>query len=118
VHLRTRQSDMLKQTSKLSAEIEWLRKIINQHNINIPPMPAETVISRQDDSFCHPSVIVSLHKNHVSCGRLLVRDFVSSEPTNHVHSGCDMGLSDVGPLRSGKEGNLRLRVRLTCMALS
>ncbi|KAJ5891821.1 uncharacterized protein N7473_008049 [Penicillium subrubescens] len=101
VHLRTRESDLLKQTCELSAEVEWLKTIIVQHCITIPSRPAEAASSGQHDLCCHSSVIVSVDKNYLSCERLLVQDFVSSEPTHHNHDGSYLGVGVAYPARSG-----------------
>ncbi|KAL4882964.1 hypothetical protein BJY04DRAFT_31513 [Aspergillus karnatakaensis] len=39
IHLRTSRSELQGETRKLTFEIEWLRHIVAQHSITLPPMP-------------------------------------------------------------------------------
>ncbi|RDW61807.1 bZIP transcription factor [Aspergillus mulundensis] len=51
LHLRTARSDLTAETKKLTAEVQWLRQVIERNVISLPPTPVFDVhvSSRRDD---------------------------------------------------------------------
>jgi hypothetical protein len=74
VHLRTCRSDLLGETRKLTAEIEWLRDIIDRHNIILPPTPEPLASAIQQPAPTSSSITtVYVNTDHLNNKRLIVQ---------------------------------------------
>ncbi|KAL2872405.1 bZIP transcription factor [Aspergillus lucknowensis] len=102
VHLRTCRSDLQGETQRLTAEIEWLRHIIDANHIVLPPPPEGVVSLRSSPESSAATVCVS--RDHHNNKRLIVLDQASDtsgspastqNPSNGFHPSSSSNPTDV-----------------------
>ncbi|KAL2784501.1 hypothetical protein BJX66DRAFT_316543 [Aspergillus keveii] len=96
VNLRTTRADLQGETRRLSAEINWLRHIIDANHITLPPVPPEILAlgSRHSSPSTSPTAIVGVDRDHLNNRRLIVGGPPSSM------SGTSPSLQESGPERT------------------
>ncbi|KAL2836934.1 hypothetical protein BJY01DRAFT_221438 [Aspergillus pseudoustus] len=101
VTLRTTRTDLQGETRRLSAEISWLRHIIEENHIILPPVPQEILaLGSRQSSPASATATVGVDRDHLNNRRLIVQDGVpslSASPRSLVESGPDRTPS---PLRN------------------
>ncbi|KAL2857589.1 hypothetical protein BJX68DRAFT_229154 [Aspergillus pseudodeflectus] len=95
VNLRTTRTDLQGETRRLSAEINWLRHIIDANHITLPPVPPEILaLGSRQSSPASTTATVGVDRDHLNNRRLIVGAPASST------SGTSPSLLESGPERT------------------
>ncbi|KAL2817697.1 hypothetical protein BDW59DRAFT_152499 [Aspergillus cavernicola] len=91
IHLRTCRSDLLGETRKLTTEIEWLRDIVKEHHIILPP-PPDAISSPSQPRSPVSSTTVCVSRDYLNNRRLIVQEAtpsIGSSPSSIQHGNND-----------------------------
>ncbi|KAL2802681.1 hypothetical protein BJX63DRAFT_414344 [Aspergillus granulosus] len=83
VNLRTTRTDLQGETQRLNAEIGWLRRIIDENNIDLPPIPQEIIaLGSRQSSPASTTATVGVNRDHLNNRRLIVQEGTLSMSTS------------------------------------